>query len=961
MIPNLPTGTVTFLFTDIEGSTKLAQEHPGEMPSLLARHNKILNHSIETNNGYVFLVAGNSFCAAFNNALDAVHAALAAQGSLNSHPWGETGLLRVRMGLHTGAAQLTEDRQYSGYTTLAATQRIMSAGHGGQILISSATRELVADVLPADVELSDLGEKQLKDLLHPEHLYQLDIAGLPSKFPPLRTLDAFPNNLPVQITSFIGREDEIADIKQELETHRLITLTGSGGTGKTRLSLQVAAELLNRFKHGVWFIELAPITDPDLIPQAILSEIGVIEQQGQQPLDALKEYLHHKKTLIILDNCEHLISACAQVVNALLNSAPDLKVLATSREALGVKGELSYPVPSLSLPDLKQILPIDQLLEIKSVRLFMDRALLATPHFVLDKDNAPFITQICCRLDGIPLAIELAAARVKVLSAEQISDRLADRFRLLTGGARTALPRQQTLRALIDWSYDLLPDKERLLLLRLSVFAGGWTLEATEQVCAGDSLEPFDILDLLSQLVNKSLAVVMDRSRSLETRYRMLETIRQYAREKLLETTSGESIRDKHLDYYLQMATQAQTEFNSPKELIWLVRLEEEWDNLRAAMEWALETRPAAGLELANCLGHFIDQNWHVGDLQNWFSQLIPDQHNSGWTAARACGLLGWALCLGIGTPEEGISSAYSKIDEAISIYQALKDKKGIAFALRVKGSLSAWMGVPTDGIIQLEQSLNLSLEINDKPGIAESLLWLGFAPHSYETERKLIRIQESLALYRELGSVTGMIEALKQLGAIELRRGNFEQAHSWLDEAQLILKEHASFLGSSKTVSYDVGDLAFYEGNYDLAQKYYQDCLAWAERVGSLISLGYAEIRLGYLYLRLDDLRNAANYFRQALMIFQKPGHLHGVTFTLEGLASLAVVEKHWEKAALLFAYAAKQYDQILGPRPPVEQKDVEIDTAAILSHLSEAEWAALSTQGRSMTMEQAVQLGFA
>jgi predicted ATPase/class 3 adenylate cyclase len=959
MTSNLPTGTVTFLFTDIEGSTKLAQEHPAEMPLLLARHHEILSRSIEAHNGYVFLIVGDSFCAAFRDALDAVQAALATQRSLSAEIWGEIEPLRVRMGLHTGAAQFTEDGQYSGYITLAAVQRIMSAGHGGQVLISRSTRELVHDVLPAGAELSDLGERRLKDLLHPEHLYQLNISGLPSTFPPLRTLDAFPNNLPEQLTSFIGREHEIAEIKQELAAHRLITLTGSGGTGKTRLALQAAAELLDHFNHGIWFIELAPLTDPDLIPQAILSEIGVIEGQGRQPLDALKEYLHHKKSLLILDNCEHLISACAQVVNALLSAASGLKVLATSREALGLKGELAYPVPSLSLPDPKHLPPIEQLLQIESVRLFVDRALLAAPHFALDGDNAPFIAQICCRLDGIPLAIELAAARVKVLSAEQISNRLADRFRLLTGGARTALPRQRTLRALIDWSYDLLADPERLFLLRLSVFAGGWSLEAAEQICAGDGIDAYDILDLLSQLVNKSLVVVVEQPRSAETRYRILETIRQYASEKLLESGSGVSIHDRHLDYYLQLVKRAELEFYGPNDLPWLVILEGEWDNLRAAVEWSLEIRPRDGLELVKCLVHFIEQHWHVSDIQNWLSQLVPDPHNSARTATRARGLLGWALCLciGIGTRKENISSVRLMVDEGLSIYEELDDKRGIARALLERGWMCAWMGEPHQGILFLEQALALARETGDKLGIANALLWLGFATHTHETPRKLAYLQESLSIYRELKYVTWMIENLKQLGAIELRRGNFEAAHTWLDEALSILQGHASSLGTFMTVSYDVGDLAFYEGNYALAQKYYQDCLAWAERAGSSVSIGYANARLGYLYLRLGDLQNAADYLRQALMIFQPLAHTHGVTFTLEGIASLAVKESRWKEAALLLAYASKQYEQNLGPRPFVEQKDVEKDLAVVHSQLSEAEWTVLSAQGRSMTMEQAIQ----
>src|SRR5215204_2861234 len=484
----LPSGTVTFLFTDIEGSTRLAQEYPDQWETLRARHDTLLHSAMDAYKGYVFQIVGDAFCVAFHSASDALNAALNAQWLLQNEAWSPASI-KVRMGIHTGVAQLnntSEQIAYLGYTTLVLVQRIMSAGHGGQVLISSSTRELVRDTLPANTELLDLGERRLKDLLRPQHLYQLQAPGLASRFPPLKTLEASRNNLPVQLTSFIGRENEIVEIKQDLKAHRLVTLTGPGGTGKTRLSLQVAADLLNQFHHGVWFIELAPLTDPSLIPQTILSAIGITEQSGK-PLDVLREYLREKKSLIVLDNCEHLIEASANVAHAILSIAPDLKVLASSREALGVSGEMVYPVPSLSLPDIKHLPVIEQLSQYEAVRLFIDRALLVVPHFVVDKDNAPHIAQICHRLDGIPLAMELAAARVKMMSVEQISKRLDDRFRLLTGGARTALPRQQTLRALIDWSYDILSENERLLLRRLSVFAGGWTLEAAEEVCSDQS------------------------------------------------------------------------------------------------------------------------------------------------------------------------------------------------------------------------------------------------------------------------------------------------------------------------------------------------------------------------------------------------------------------------------------------------------------------------------------------
>jgi predicted ATPase/class 3 adenylate cyclase len=957
----LPSGTVTFLFTDIEGSTKLAQQYPEAMPRLMARHNEILTSSIQAHEGYVYEVAGDSFCAAFASAIDAVHAALDAQRRLYNEAWSPVPI-KVRMGIHTGTAKLNERNAYTGYGTLALTQRVMSAGHGGQVLLSGATRELVRDSLPENAEIVDLGERGLKDLLRPEHLYQLNDLGLPSKFPPPNTLDVFPNNLPVQLTTFIGREKEIAEVKQKLIDHRLVTLTGSGGTGKTRLSLQVAADLLDQFPHGTWFVELAPLTDPELVSQTILSTIGVNEQAGRAPIELLKEYLQGKRSLIILDNCEHLIEASARVTDILLNAAPDLTILTSSREALGLRGELAYPVPSLSLPDIKHLPMVEQLSQYEAVRLFIDRASLVSPHFVVNGENAPFIAQICHRLDGIPLAIELAAARVKVLTVEQISKRLDDRFRLLTGGSRTALPRQQTLRALIDWSYDLLSENERLLLRRLSVFAGSWTLEAVEAVCDGDNIESYDVLDLLSQLVNKSLVAVLEKPESNEKslspqapfRYRMLETIRQYGREKLLEVGEGHKIRDQHFDYYLQIAKQILPEFFGPKELAWLVWLDDEWDNLRAAVEWSIETRPDAGLELVNCLGYlFLGSQNNLMDMRNWLLQLISHPANLARTAIRARGLLHWAWYANANY--ETSARIQSMVDEAVSIYEELGDQNGLAH-----GYLTAALAADTleTGLAYFEKALTLLHETNDKVWTGFALLYFGWLMETQDYHRKLAALEESLAIYRDLGFISGIIEALKQLGALAIREGNFELAHLRLDEALSILQEHASILGNSITMSYDLGDLAYYEGNYGLAQIYYENCLSWANQKGLPLPEAWANARLGYLYTRLGESENARLYYRKALIPYQKGNSRVGVLFTVEGLASLAVCESQWEKAIKLLSWASKLREDSGELRPPVEQASVDRDLAAIRDHLTGVELYRLAAEGTKMTMDQAIAL---
>ena len=958
----LPIGTVTFLFTDIEGSTRLSQEYPEAMPALLKRHDEILIKSIQAHNGRIFRNIGDAFCAAFSSAGDAVKAAIQTQQLLLHEAWSPAPV-KVRMGLHTGTIQLSGEYEYLGYATLALCQRVMSAGHGGQVLLSNAARELVRDSLPGESELLDLGERRLKDMLRPEHLYQLIAPGLPPTFPPLKTLDSFPNNLPAQLTSFIGREKEISEVKQELRGHRLVTLTGSGGTGKTRLSLQVVSELLDQFPDGIWFIELAPLSDPELIPQTILSTIGLNEQAGKPAIELLKEYLRDRRSLIVLDNCEHLIDASAKVTDILLNAAPDLKILASSREALGVRGELSYPVPSLSSPDINNLPVAEKLSQYEAVRLFIDRASLVSPNFIVDKDNAPFIAQICHRLDGIPLAIELAAARVKMLSVEQISNRLDDRFRLLTGGARTALPRQQTLRALIDWSYDILSANERLLLCRLSVFAGGWTIEAAEEICAGEGIDSYDVLELLTQLVNKSLVVVIEKPQTNlkplssrgDLRYRMLETIRQYGHEKLFEDGEGEKIRARHFDYYLKKAKYLLPEFFGPKELVWMVWLDEEWDNLRAAVEWSLESRPDAGLEMVNCLGYLsLDNLNNMTDMLDWLWELLAHQANSARTATRALGLLHWAWYANANY-ERYSAQVQAMNEESISIYEELGDKNGLAHAY-VGMALTA----PTVEIGKsfFRKGIALLRETNDKVWIAYALRYFGWMLETQDFASKLSSLQESLAIYRKLGFTSGIIEALKQLGALAIRERNFELAHLRLDEGLAILQANSYILGNSITMSYDLGDLAYYEGDYGLAKIFYENSLSWANQKCLPHSAAWANARLGYLYKQLDDKMNARLYYREALKPNLSGKSMEGVSFILEGLASLAVLEGQCEKALKLFSWSTSLREWRGEFRPPVEQAAVDRDLAAIRSLLSDDEFYNFYGEGSMMSMDQALAL---
>lgn len=942
----LPTGTVTFLFTDIEGSTKLAQHHPEPMPALLSRHHEILHQSIQAHNGYVFQIIGDAFCVAFHSASDALQSALEAQRSLHNEPWSPVPI-KVRMGIHTGTAQINDSKQYSGYATLAMTQRIMSAGHGGQILLSGATRELVRDMLPVDSDFQDMGEKRLKDLLRPEHLYQFNISGLPSNFPPLNTLDIFLNNLPTQLTTFIGRENEIAEVKQELESHRLVTLTGSGGTGKTRLSLQVAADLLDHFDHGVWFVELAPLTDPDLIPQTILSAIGISEQANKTALEILKEYLHEKKVLIVLDNCEHLIEASAKVTNTLLNAAPNLKVLTSSREALGVKGELSYPVPSLSLPDPKHLPVIKQLSQYEAVRLFIDRTLLVAPHFDVDKDNAPFITQICYRLDGIPLAIELAAARIKMMSVEQISARLDDRFRLLTGGARTALPRHQTLRALIDWSYDILSDNERLLLRRLSVFAGGWTLEAAEEVCSGNGIEVYEILDLLTQLVNKSLVVVIEHSRSGETRYRMLETIRQYAREKLLEAGGSEIIRQQHLSYYVKLVEQAEPELYRSNQVFWLNKLDDELDNLRIALEWALERNVEAGLRIATIPWQFWQARGYLQELGDWLGQLLDLYETEDSLHVRA--LIAYCKCIN--------DSARSRIiaEQSLQMARTLSDKQSEALSLMYLGTVISVQGDLREGIPIVEQSLALFRELGDTLNQAYATGWLSLNNNDLEHTKALVI--ESLRLFRQSGHLWGIASSLRQLATLTIWGGDFSSPTQWLEEARTIFRQLGDQLREAQILEL-YGGLAFWMSDFQKACAHYEEAITLEKKVGSDLDSDWTHTHMAYAVLRQGDITQAKEKFKFCVQHFQNTENIGGLVFAMEGLASLNINQDQPERAAQLFAWADTMREKIGDHRPPVEQAAVERDLEVIHSQLNDSDFARLSTEGQRLTVEEAVAL---
>ncbi|MEE8498723.1 MAG: adenylate/guanylate cyclase domain-containing protein [Acidimicrobiia bacterium] len=614
-----PTGTVTFLFTDIEASTSLWQEHPESMKGALATHDRILRSAIGDHHGYVFSTAGDAFAAAFARVGDAFSAAVEAQRMLGGAEWGEA-VVRVRMGVHTGEAEEREGDYFGPALNRGA--RLMAAADGGQVLVSSASVQIVADQLPEGVSLLELGEHRFKDLSKPERVFQICHPELAHEFPPLRTLDVVPNNLPIELTSFVGREVDVGQVAGLLNDARLVTLTGVGGVGKTRIALQVAAGVTDDYRDGVWLVELGALSDPELIPKQVAVAMGVQEQADRPMAATLLEVASRKEVLLVLDNCEHLIDGVAALADQLLRSCPGVRLLATSREPLGVSGETVWTLPPMPLPAVGIDPDPDLLGAIESMGLFIDRARLADREFSLTRDNAAACVEICRQLDGVPLAIELAAARVSALSPHQIAERLDNRLALLIKSTRTVLPRQQTLRAAIDWSYELLTPDEQRLLRCLAVFRGGFTLDAVEALWSdGEKLDP-DALQLLTQLVDKSLVVISSRAGT--RRFGLLETIRQYAWELLGSAGEMDATLARHRQWFTSWAAKQGRLVSTVDQMAALEALEADHDNLRAILDRSMATgdvEPA--LRLAADISFFWWLHSHLGESGAWFERLL--------------------------------------------------------------------------------------------------------------------------------------------------------------------------------------------------------------------------------------------------------------------------------------------------------------------------------------------------
>jgi predicted ATPase/class 3 adenylate cyclase len=912
-MPALPSGTVTFLFTDVEGSTRLLERHPDAYRDAIAGHHTILGEAVEQNGGSIFETVGDAVYAAFASPRDAVAAALRAQHELDGARWGAVGPLRVRMGLHTGEVERQGDHFFGA--ALYRCGRLANAAHGGQVLLSSATAELVREALPPATELRDLGNHRLKDLQRAERVFQLMAPGLVVDFPALRTLESFPNNLPIQPTPLIGRAREVAAARgllQHPET-RLLTLTGPGGVGKTRLGLQIAADALRDFPDGAFFVDLAPVLSPDLVIPSIAKTLSVQEATNRPILDSLKEYLRDRQLLLVLDNFEHVLIAAAQVAD-LLSASPRLKVLVTSREALHLRGEHQYSVPPLALPDRSRVEPVDQLTGYEAIRLFIERAQGAKLDFAISERNLRAIAEICHRLDGLPLGIELAAARVNVLSPPALLARLEHRLSVLTGGPRDLPTRQQTLRQAIAWSYDLLTPGEQLVYRRLAMFIGGCTLTAAEAVVGGGRPDPrVDVINGVASLVDKSL--LRQEEKDGELRFKMLETLREYALECLTAAGEADRFERVHADYYLEFAEQAEPGLHEGwRQAEWLDRLREDHDNLRAALSWFVRHGPVDhGLRLGGALRRFWRSRGYLTEGREWTSMLLALPAAPTRTAARAKVL---HAAGGFANQQGDYVEARALFQESLDIYRELGDIHGIGWGLVYLGILTRYEGNHVAARSLLEESLGLVKQAGDPEAMAAALGNLGLiARDEGDADLAEAHLDQSLALWREVGDRVGIGWALTGLAMVARMQGKLDVATARTEESLALWRELGDRQNTANVLS-TAARLARDQGDYAVA------------------------------HARLAE----------SLAIFEDLGDRRGIAFVLEGFAGLAAADAQPARAHCLAATATTLRQIIGAGPPPAWRADLERSLEAASRGLSRDTIEEGQARGRSMTLPEAI-----
>lgn len=886
------------------------------MRVVLARHDEILRQAIESSDGFIFKTMGDAFFASFADPVRALEAAERAQLAISKEPWPVSCVIKIRLVLHAGAAEFRAG-DYFGQA-LNRSARVLSVVHGGQSLMTQAVKELLQDEMPLHVGITSLGEHRLKDLGQPERLWQIDFVGSPVKFPELRSLNGLQirNNLPLQMTTFIGRDKELEDIEQLLRKSRILTLLGAGGCGKSRLAVQVAASVAEEYEDGVWLVELAPVSNPNQLVTSIGAVFGLKDEASKPMVDVICEYLESKRLVILLDNCEHLLDTAATVTQAVLLRCPHVSVLATSREPLGATGERTYRVPSLSIPESTSFIGIDEVAKHDAVRLFVERTEMHQSQFALSSSNAPAVASICRRLDGIPLAIELAAARMRSLTAEEIDARLDHRFGLLTGGSRTAMPRQQTLRALIDWSYELLSHEEKLMLKRASVFAGGWTLRAAEAVCAGGDLESWQILDLLISLVDKSL--VSTEEVEGQTRYKLLETVRQYGRELLEHSGEAEMVRQNHSDAYLAMAEEAESHLQSFDQLLWIARLEKEHENLRTGWEWILQTKNGKNA-LRLCKALFIW--WRMGYLvegREWSAQALNlgngNEDDLALKARTYCvaGYLAWK--------QGDYAEAFHYFQQGYNLALQTGDNRSLYDAYQ--GFSMAHFGVDDYAAAKVE--ILKCLEIADRldevyKGRPFQVLGIllrieGDMPAAFASLRK------SIDVYRACGDRIGMSYPLYDLGLALYYNGDFESALVSFEESLAIRQETNERWGMAESL-YGLG-LVYSALNFpEKAQDSFADSANIAAQISDSGRRALCLVGMSYLDIASKNVLGAEAKAMESLRLFEELTDRWGTAKSLDAIALVKCSLGHYDFAAQLWGSADGIRNSIASPLPPSER----------------------------------------
>ena len=852
-MPELPSGTITFLFTDIEGSTRLIQELPDQYEALFAAHDDLIRRELSEHGGTEVRTEGDSFFVVFTSATDAVRAAVAAQQAVDAHDWPDGHPIRVRMGLHTGQGTVGGN-DYVGLDVHRAA-RITEAGHGGQVLLSEVTRALTEPSLPDGVTVRDLGEHTLKDLDMPEHLHQLVILDQQADFPELRSVGAVLHNLPLQPTSFVGRQGQLDEVEQLLRSSSLVTLTGIGGGGKTRFGLELAARVVDDYRDGVWFVDLAPIADPAVVRKEVAGVLGTVEPN-------LLSYLREHQLLLVLDACERVLDACSELASEVLGGAEHVGVLATSWEPLAIPGEVVYTVAPLPVPDEGDA-DIDP--TIAAVELFVDRARAVEPGFSLTSENGVAVAQIVRRVDGIPLAIELAAARVNVLPPEQIALRLEDRFRMLTGTRRTDAGHHQTLEAAISWGYDLLSDAERLLFNRLCAFRGDFSLEAAEEVATADPIEDWEVLDLLSGLVRRALVVTAESDVAGMARFRIYETLREFGRKRLLEGEEANEVLQRHADFYLQLAEALAVDLEGPEEGVAINRLAADLENIRAVLEWSLDSgRPEIALQLAGTLYWFWILRGHIDEAGDWLERaLAATSDESSQIRAAALYASGGMAAQRI----DDLGLAIERNTRALRMYEELGDTRGMARAIRYQQQMAMIAG-DLEAAVQFDEEIQRLARLTDDH-------WAAGASQM-------------------------------DIGAMHTARGNYDEAEQILAEGLIEAPKAGPLIHGF--MLFIAGSLAGAGGQYDLAAASLEEAIVILRPVGHAGVIGGALSRLGTIAWLRGELYAARQLHAAALAEYKKRGTRNALVFgfllaavdPLEPRDLGIALDRHAERAAL-------------------------------------------------------------